>query len=76
LVDKREEVRMQVTKAVKHITWYFSHLLSIFIVHRENSRKKIGEIYAWGTRLTAEGESMAMAVIAMESSSNTCIASL
>jgi hypothetical protein len=63
----REGVRGQATKAIKHITWYFVLLLTIFIAHRESARKKIGEIYAWCTRSAAEGESMAMAVIAMES---------
>jgi hypothetical protein len=59
----REGVRGQVTKAIKHVTWYFVLLLTIFIAHRE----KIGKIYAWCTRSTAKGETMAMAVIAMES---------
>jgi hypothetical protein len=62
-------VRRQVTKAIKHATWYFFHLLTIFIVHRESATKKIGKIYTWSTRSTAEGETMAMAVITMESSS-------
>jgi hypothetical protein len=69
LVDKREGVRGQVTKVIKHVTWYFALLLTIFIVHRESARKKLGKIYEWCTRSTAEGETMAMAVIAMESTS-------
>jgi hypothetical protein len=69
LVDKRKGVRGQVTNVIKHVTWYFALLLTIFIVHRENTRKKICKIYAWSTRSTAEGEMMAMAVIAMESTS-------
>jgi hypothetical protein len=48
-------VRGQETKVIKHITWYFALLLTIFIVHRESARKKLGK-----------GETMAMAVITME----------
>jgi hypothetical protein len=69
LVDKREGVRKQVTKAIKHIAWYFSLLLTIFIVHRDSARRTIGKIYTWSTRSTAKGEMLAMAVIAMESTS-------
>jgi hypothetical protein len=51
-------VRGQVTKVIELVTWYFTLLLTIFIVQRKSGRKKLGE-----------GETMAMAVIAMESTS-------
>jgi hypothetical protein len=50
-------VRGQVTKVIKHVTWYFALLSTIFIGHRKNAKEKS----------LRKGEMIAMAVIAMES---------
>jgi hypothetical protein len=50
-------VRGQLTKVIKHVTWYFALLLTIFIGHRKNAKEKN----------LSKGEMIAMAVIAMES---------
>jgi hypothetical protein len=50
-------VRGLVTKVIKHVTWYFALLLTIYKVHREKAKEKG----------LSKGTMTAMTVIAMES---------
>jgi hypothetical protein len=57
-VDKREEVREQVMKALKSVTWYISLLLTIAIVYRETAWKMTCETYTRTHQCTTIGRTV------------------